>query len=83
MNTWFSSVSNSPVIGLICHDRLDLVAEELDPVAPIVSYAGNISTTSPRTRNVPRLNSMSFRSYCRSISACSRSSPRSSDTALA
>src|SRR5512143_2813481 len=32
------------------------------------SYAGNSSTASPRTRNVPRWKSTSLRSYCRSIS---------------
>ncbi len=30
--------------------------------ARVSSYAGNTSTTSPRTRNVPRWKSMSFRS---------------------
>ena len=36
--------------------------------------AGKISTTSPRTRKEPRLNSTSDRSYCSSTSLCNSAS---------
>ncbi len=53
---------------------LDLVAPELDPVARTPRSDGHTSTQSPRTRNLPRANSMSFRSYWMSTSFASTSS---------
>ena len=38
------------------------------------SYIGMISTVSPRTRNVPRTNAVSLRSYCISTKRRSKSS---------
>ena len=44
-------------------DRLDLVAEEGDPVGGL-GVGGKISSTSPRTRKVPRARFVSLRRYC-------------------
>ena len=48
--------------------RFHLVVEQSTRIAVSAFSAGKMSITSPRTRNVPRLNSISLRSYCISVS---------------
>ena len=57
----------SPLIGVDADELLDLVAPELTRMA-VSSSAGQISTESPRTRNLPRAGSTSLRSYWMSTS---------------
>ncbi len=59
--------------GIDDRELLDFVAPELDAEGELL-VAGQSSTQSPRTRNLPRANSMSLRSYWMSTSRRSTSS---------